>query len=62
MTTLADVRDQIKAVAFSVDGTPTAKLIAVLEAAGITKTSDIAQVLHMTSRGVQKARVRRTVQ
>lgn len=56
MCTLHDVRDQIKAIAASVDGTPTAKLIAILEAAGVTDTATLAQVLHMTERGIRKAR------
>lgn len=46
---------EIKAVVASCDGTATAKLIAVLKAAGVTRHAEIAQLLGMSERGVRKA-------
>ena len=40
----------------SVQGTPTQKLIAVLEAAGLTDATEIANLLGVTDRAVRKAR------
>ncbi len=42
MQNLVSVSDEIKAVVASCTGTPTAKLIALLNAAGITASADIA--------------------
>lgn len=56
MTTLADVRDQIKAIAASVDGSASARFLAVLEAAGITDTATLAQVLNILPRQVRRLR------
>jgi hypothetical protein len=50
------VRDEIKAAAQSCDGTPTAKLVAVLAAAGITDTKELAAILNVGERAIQKAR------
>ena len=62
MCNLQDVADQIKAVAISIDGPPSAKLIAVLEVAGVTDSKTLSSVLNISRRAVQKVRVRRTVQ
>jgi len=56
MQNLGAVCDQIKAVAQACDGTPTAKFIAVLIAAGVTDTKDIAAILGIGERAVQKVR------
>lgn len=56
MQNLVEVRDQIKAVATSCTGTPTAKLIALLNAAGITASAEIAAILGVAIRTVQHAR------
>ena len=56
MRNLVEVSDQIKAVASSCTGTPTAKLIALLNAAGITSTAEIAAILGVAIRTVQHAR------
>ncbi len=56
MCTLADVRDQIKAIAASVDGSASARFLAVLEAAGITDTATLAQVLNILPRQVRRLR------
>lgn len=56
MRNLVEVSDQIKAVASSCTGTPTAKLIALLEAAGITASAEIAAILGVAIRTVQHAR------
>lgn len=53
---LVSVCDQIKAVAEACDGTPTAKFVAVLIAAGVTDTKDIAAILGVGERAVQKVR------
>jgi hypothetical protein len=56
MRNLVEVSDQIKAVASSCTGTPTAKLIALLNAAGITKATEIAAILGISDRAVRKAK------
>jgi hypothetical protein len=56
MQNLVEVRDQIKAVATSCTGTPTAKLIALLNAAGITSSAEIAAILGVAIRTVQHAK------
>lgn len=58
MTTmnLEAVRDEIKAAAATCEGTPTAKFVAVLIAAGITDTKEIAAIMGVGERAVQKAR------
>jgi hypothetical protein len=56
MVNLEAVRDEIKAAAVACDGTPTAKFVAVLVAAGITDTKDIAAILGVGERAVQKVR------
>lgn len=56
MQNLVSVSDEIKAVVASCTGTPTAKLIALLEAAGITASADIAAMLGVAIRTVQHAR------
>lgn len=53
---LATVNGQIKAVLRAKHQTPTAKLIAVFEAAGITDAKEIAECIGITERGVRKAR------
>lgn len=53
---LEAARDEIKATVAACDGTPTAKLVAVLIAAGITDTKEIAAILDVGERAVQKAR------
>lgn len=47
---------EIKAIASECTGTPTAKLIAVLNAAGITRASEIAAILGISERAVRKAK------
>lgn len=49
-------RDEIKAITSDCKGTPTAKLIAILEAAGITSTKEIAELLNLKPRAIQCAR------
>lgn len=61
MKNLGAVCDQIKAVAQACDGTPTAKFIAVLIAAGVTDTKQIADILGIKVRAVQAAKKRTTV-
>ncbi len=61
MQNLGAVCDQIKAVAQACDGTPTAKFIAVLIAAGVTDTKQIADILGIKVRAVQAAKRRTTV-
>lgn len=61
MQNLGAVCDQIKAVAQACDGTPTAKFIAVLIAAGVTDTKQIADILGIKVRAVQAAKKRTTV-
>lgn len=56
MTKLVEARDEIKAVAAACTGTPTAKMIAVLNAAGITSTAEIAALLGVAIRTVQHAK------
>lgn len=58
---LESVRDEIKAAAQECDGTPTAKLVAVLIAAGVTDTKEIAAIIGVKVRAVQTARKRTTV-
>lgn len=53
---LESVRDEIKAAAQECDGTPTAKLVAVLIAAGVTDTKEIAAIIGVGDRAVQKVR------
>ena len=54
--TMQDKRDEIKAIVQSVNGTAMQRLIAVLEAAGITDTAELADTIGCTPRAVQKAR------
>lgn len=56
MQNLVNVRDEIKAIALSCAGTPTAKLCAILAAAGIDKTKDQAALLGITERAIRKAK------
>lgn len=56
MQNLVSVSDEIKAVVASCTGTPTAKLIALLEAAGITKAADVAEAIGISDRAVRKAK------
>ena len=56
MQNLEAMRDEIKAAAQHCDGTPTAKLVAVLVAAGITDTKELADVIGVKIRAVQAAR------
>lgn len=56
MQNLVNVQGEIKAVASSCTGTPTAKLIALLEAAGITKATEVAAILGISDRAVRKAK------
>jgi len=53
---LLAAQGEIKAIASECTGTPTAKLIAVLNAAGITKASDVAAILGISERAVRKAK------
>ena len=53
---MQDKSDQIKALLLAVDGTPTVKLIALLEAAGITGTAEIAELVGISKRAVRKAK------
>lgn len=53
---LTSVRDEIKTTAEACDGTPTAKFVAVLIAAGVTDTKEIAAILGVGERAVQKIR------
>lgn len=53
---LVSVCDQIKAVAEACDGTPTAKFVAVLIAAGVTDTKQIAGIIGIGERAVRKVR------
>lgn len=56
MQNLDEVRGEIKAIVEACQGTPTAKLIAVLDALGITETKDLAALLGVTPRAVQLAK------
>lgn len=56
MMNLEEVRDEIKAAAQACEGTPTAKFVAVLVAAGITDTKEIAAIIGVGERAVQKVR------
>lgn len=56
MQNLRSVRDEIKATAVACEGTPTAKLVAILTAAGITDTKELAAILDVGERAIQKAR------
>ena len=47
-------------IARTTTGTPTAKLIAILEAHGITSASEIAEIVGITDRAVRKVRNSRT--
>lgn len=53
---LENVQGEIKEIARTCNGTPTAKLIAILEAAGITATKEIAELLNLKPRAIQCAR------
>lgn len=61
MCNIASVRDQIKAVCESCTGTTTEKLVAILIAAGISSTTEIAAICGVTTRAIQKAARRTTV-
>lgn len=56
MQNLVSVSDEIKAVVASCTGTPTAKLIALLNAAGIMKATDVAAAIGISDRAVRKAK------
>lgn len=56
MRNLEAARDEIKAAAEACEGTPTAKFVSVLMAAGITDTKEIAAIIGVSDRAVQKAR------
>jgi hypothetical protein len=56
MQNLLSISDEIKAVVTSCTGTPTAKLIALLNAAGITSTAEVAAILGVAIRTVQHAK------
>lgn len=56
MCNIRDVVDQIKEIAANQDGTPTQKLLAILIAAGVDKTADLAAVTGLTERAIQKAK------
>lgn len=58
MSNLQIVCAEIKAAIAGAGDTPTAKLIAVLEAAGITSPAEIAALIGISERGVRKARPR----
>jgi hypothetical protein len=61
MSNLCDSRNEIKSAAASTEGSPLMKLIAVLMAAGITKTAELAEACGVTVRAVQLARKRTPV-
>ena len=56
MSNLVEVRDEIKAAVENCTGTPTAKLVAILVAAGITSTAEIAAICGLKTRAVQIAK------
>lgn len=56
MQNLDEVRGEIKAIVEACQGTPTAKLIAVLAAAGITKSAEVAALIGISERAVRKAK------
>jgi len=56
MCNLVNLQGEIKAIVNDCTGTPTAKLIALLNAAGITATAEIATMLGVAIRTVQHAR------
>jgi len=47
---------EIKTIAENTAGTPTQKLIAVLAALGVDKTADLARIIGVTERAIQKAK------
>lgn len=56
MQNLVNVKGEIKAAVEACTGTPTAKLIALLNASGITKAAEIAALLGISDRAVRKAK------
>ncbi len=48
--------DEIKSILANSTGNPTRKVIALLAAIGVTKTSDVAAILGITDRAVRKAK------
>jgi len=56
MCNLVNLQGEIKAIVNDCTGTPTAKLIALLNAAGITATAEIAALLGVAIRTVQHAK------
>jgi hypothetical protein len=56
MCNLVNLQGEIKAILNDCTGTPTAKLIALLNAAGITSSADVARLLGVAIRTVQHAR------
>lgn len=58
MTNLATARDEIKAILAGAGDTPTAKLIAILDAAGICNTAEVAALVGLKVRAIQTARRR----
>jgi hypothetical protein len=48
--------DQIKTIVVKTKGTPTQKLLAILEACGIEKTAELAELIGVQQRAIQKAR------
>lgn len=56
MCNLQDVAAEIKRIATAVDGPASARFLAVLEAAGITDTATLAQVLNILPRQVRRLR------
>lgn len=55
METMHEKSEQIKAILSACDGTPTQKLIAILNAAGITASAEVASLIGVTQRAIQKA-------
>lgn len=49
------VQGEIKEILSACDGTPTQKLIAILTAAGITASAEVARLIGVTQRAIQKA-------
>jgi hypothetical protein len=56
MCNLVTLQGEIKAIVNECTGTPTAKLIALLNAAGITKASEIASLIGLSERAIWKAK------
>jgi len=56
MSSLCAVQSDIRAILEAAVGTPTQRLIAILEAAGITATAELAKLIGVCDRAVRKAR------